>query len=57
MRQSTPIHVRAAGSGHQPAQKHTTISFQYTHIGQQDQAVRLSISLGNLPLGLAVGKP
>jgi hypothetical protein len=34
----------------------TPLALVWSHLGQQDQAIRLSISLGNQPFGVAVGK-
>ena len=35
----------------------TTLALAKMNLGQQDQAIRLSIALGKPPLGIAVGKP
>jgi hypothetical protein len=35
----------------------TTLALAKMKLGQQDQAIRLSHTLGNQPLGIAVGKP
>jgi hypothetical protein len=48
-------HHMATGSGCQTAQHHTTTG--KLHLGQQDLAVSLSLSLGNQPFAIAVGKP
>jgi hypothetical protein len=35
----------------------TTLALAQMKLGQQDQSIRLSHTLGNQPLGIAVGKP
>jgi hypothetical protein len=35
----------------------TTLDLAKMQLGQHDQAIRLSNTLGNQPLGIAVGKP
>jgi hypothetical protein len=55
-------HHMAAGFGLKPAQlphspPHRHLRFSKMKLGQQDQAIRLSHTLGNQPLGIAVGKP
>jgi hypothetical protein len=52
----------AAGSGLKTAQllhspPHHHLRFSKMKLGQQDQAIRLSHTLGKPPLGIAVGKP
>jgi hypothetical protein len=51
-------HHMAAGSGHQTAQQHQhhPLALGKLHLGQQDLAVSLSLSPGNQPFGIAVGK-
>jgi hypothetical protein len=52
-------HHKAAGSGRQIAHHHHhhPLVLEKLHLGQQDLAVSLSLSLGNQPFGIAVGKP
>jgi hypothetical protein len=38
-------------------QQHHPLALEQLHLGQQDLAVSLSLSLGNPPFGIAVGKP
>jgi hypothetical protein len=33
------------------------LALENSNLGQQDQAIRLTISLGNQPFGITVGKP
>jgi hypothetical protein len=38
-------------------QQHHPLALEKLHLGQQDLAVSLSLSVGNQPFGIAVGKP